>query len=481
VTEHASALVDDLLRPASLARDVERGLLGHILGRLEWPEQRYPMLAAWTEQWSRPAGEQHDALPLVHARHPQPVNTTTRVEVHPVVMRRAEPRPVPVVQAERRRHSEPIRAATPTRDEPTITHPVSAAPPPRVEPATRTSPRVREPTSTRSAELPRVVSAFRRDSPTLPGATPRLAAPRPDLSPGTAEPTLTHPAPALSPRTDGPAARHDLSPRTGTASSLDLSPRTGNANSHDLSPGPGDPVLHPARPTRTSLAPHPLAAALRPDTITIDPPLVHATPAPAASTRATDSRPDHDAPRGDAPRGDVPALVSGQPRIAATHSAPPSDPELVHTHATGIAAPAAHDDPITPHAAPLPHPSATPRVAPRRAVTARAPQPTPTIAARWIADDDAPPLQRPRAAARPAQVDLPHVVTPAPSTPQPARRPVPEAIPVATAARPNNTTTTPTTTTAPQPALDLDAVVDTTMRRLGRELERARGLRKALR
>ena len=34
-------LVDELLRPARLARDVERGVLGQILGRSDWPVLRY--------------------------------------------------------------------------------------------------------------------------------------------------------------------------------------------------------------------------------------------------------------------------------------------------------------------------------------------------------------------------------------------------------------------------------------------------------
>lgn len=495
MTDQGSALVDDLLRPVRLARDVERGLLGHILGRLEWPEQRYPMLAAWTEQWSRPAGEQHDNLPLVHARHPQPVHTTTRVEVHPVALRRADPpRPVPVVQAERRR-GEPTRVTTPSprHDEPAITHasaspavthasaspasshpPASPAPPSRRdEPTTPANPRTREPASTRATELPRVVSAFRRDRPQIPGAPPVRPAPTLDLSPGPGDATLTH-----------AATRTDMSPRSGDTRQPDLSPGPGRVPAPDLSPSPGEPSAA-SGPT-----PRPPAVALRSDAVTIDPPLVHTAtshePAATSSTaHASAPQSSLDVPRSDAPRSDAPRLASSVPRVAATASATPADPQLVHAQAAS-AAPTIHPalaDPAADSPDALPHPTARPPVArSRRAVTARSPQPTPTIAARWVADDDAPPLHRPRTTARASQPELPHVVTPQPVT-APARRPVPEASPVATT-RPAPLPTTTTTTTqqpVPRPALDVDAVVDTTMRRLGRELERARGLRKALR
>jgi len=485
-----SALVDDLLRPVRLARDVERGLLGHILGRLEWPEQRYPMLAAWTEQWSRPAGEQHDSLPLVHARHPQPVHTTTRVEVHPVAMRRADPpRQVPVVQAGRRRR-EPTRVTTPSprHEDPAITHasaspatthasaspavtPASASPAPpsrRDEPTTPTPPRTREPASTRATELPRVVSAFRRDRPQIPGAPPVRPAPTPDLSPGPGDAALTH-----------AATRADMSPRAGDTRQPDLSPGPGRVPPRDPSPSPGEPSAASA-PT-----PRPPAVALRSDAVTIDPPLVHTATSPEPAAAPASAHPRAPQSSLDAP-GDAPRLASSVPRVAATASATSADPQLVHAQAAS-AAPTMHPALAAPAAAAspdaLPHPTARAPVArSRRAVTARSPQPTPTIAARWVADDDAPPLHRPRTTARSSQPELPHVVTSQPVT-APARRPVPEASPVTTT-RPAPLPTTTTTTTpqpVPRPALDVDAVVDTTMRRLGRELERARGLRKALR
>lgn len=500
MTDAVSAFIDELLRPARLARDVERGLLGDILGRLDWPTRRYPMLAAWTEQWSRPAEEPQNSVPLVHARHPAPISTTTihHVDVHPVPLRRAaDPRPAPpLVQAKRtatptppaapKTSRSPMSSSPSTSSSPLAPSPVAPAPPSQREPTRPT--RTRE--SSRPVSLPRVVSAFRPDL----SVRPAEPAPAPTLPHGR-EPAHTPHAPIAAPSSAPTVTREPV------ASSV---PPT----------SPGTPT---ANPTVTAHRPADLA----------DSPLVHAAPpAPHESSTPQQSHSDPAPPRPQPTPTDLPRVAAtvepaARPDVPLVHIDPAASPSatptsLPHASLAPQSSPAPHTSPsstttrpvttprvaetttprVDPLESPLPHPSSPDVPRPRPVV---APQSTPvtrartsrpaTIAARWIADDEAPPLHRPPAA-RPQRVELAHAVTPpAPAAPTVARRPVPEASPSPATSRSSSaptTTTTPPSPSSPSPSspsasLDVDAVVDTTLRRLGRELERARGRRRAFR
>ena len=504
MTDAASAFIDELLHPARLARDVERGLLGDILGRLDWPTRRYPMLAAWTEQWSRPAEEPQNSVPLVHARHPAPISTTTihHVDVHPVTMRRAaDPRPAPpLVQA--KRPATPTPTAAPGASRPPASPATSPAPPatstasPAPSPVAPAPPTQREPTRpahtrepSRTVSLPRVVSAFRPDlsvrpaepahAPTLPhGREPAHTPHAPIAAPSSAPPTITR----------EPAASSVTPTSSGTPTANPI------VTAHRPADLADSPLVHAA-----PLAPHESSTAQQ----------SHSDPAPQRPQPAPADLPRVAATMEPAARPDVP-LVHIDP-TASPSATPASSP---HASLTPQLSPAHHTStsstttrPVTtprvaetttprvdPQDSPLPHP--TPPAAPRPVVApqsapvtrARATRPA-TIAARWVADDEAPPLHRPPAA-RPQRVELSHATSAsAPASPTVARRPVPEASPSPTTAR---SSSAPTTTTTPQlpsspspsppsPSLDVDAVVDTTLRRLGRELERARGRRRAFR
>ena len=73
-------LVRTLLRPTLLARDVDHGWIGDLLGRSAWAEQRLPLLASWTAQWSQDSDDDHPELPVVHARPLAPAGLTIEFE-----------------------------------------------------------------------------------------------------------------------------------------------------------------------------------------------------------------------------------------------------------------------------------------------------------------------------------------------------------------------------------------------------------------
>lgn len=460
------ALVDDLLRPLRLARDAERGWLGALVGRAAWPELRYPLLAAWTAQWSPDDAEPASALPIVHARNPTAEthsHSETRTLVQRVVMRAAPEAPpiaTPRVQAKR---PEPARTAPRVEV-------VAAAPEPAIDLA---PPRPR-----REVELPRVVAAFRRDMSERPGSTTR---PRP---------------PALAPATAG----------APTPAPVPATPVT-------IHPAPaGPPIVHAARGSQAPTATPAQTAAPAPTHD--DPPLVHRD-APRTDAPRTADAADHDPPDRHAPRTDLPRVAArtdaDAPRLATPHVAAPR-PASPHADAPPHATPHADAPRTTPHTPDPPRASpraADPRVAPRvvTATTDRSddpplshptsippratprvrarihgqPAPTaPRVAARWEPDAPAPGRAAPRrAAARPASAnELPHpqprTITPAPERREPAPHgrefsPVP------------STMSSPAQPPPAAPRIDVDALVETVQRRLARELGRARDLRRALR
>lgn len=465
-------LVDELLRPARLARDVERGVLGQILGRSDWPVLRYPMLAAWTDQWSRAGDESPHDLPIVHARLAHHTTHTTRVDIHPVLLRpAATPAPQPVAHARRPAAATPPATTRPAPAPATPATPATQQPPAAAAPTTPTTPTdppivQRAPQATPRAELPRVVAAFRRD-----------------LSEGPAHAPLTHPAPPAS-----PSAREVSVTIAAPPIPITPEPRPTDRAPSDQARAPA--MLAP--PHRDAL----VVEAVRPAP-PADPDLVHAAPtthaqptSPVAPTASRSAQPrvtdlPHAAPRPAVP--DTTAPVAARPVRVAPHDLAVDDlPPLVHTTAPQPAPTTITEDaPLAPHASPRsssarPHTPGEPvatRPAPAPAPVRRD-APRPAIKAQWVATPgDAP---RPHARARPA-LDLPHlpVAAVAPSTPT-ASRPVPSASPPH-APTPTTTTTTTTPTPTPPPPIDLDAVVDTALRRLGRELGRAHDLRRAIR
>lgn len=477
-------LVSDLLRPARLARDVERGVLGQILARSEWPERRYPMLAAWTEQWSRPGDESPDTLPIVHARlpSPAPVSHTTRIDVHPVQLRRisttttvpvaharpAPPQPTPTPSVPRAAQPAPTpttpRPAQPTStpvtphptqpvDLTTLINTVEAARAPQPSPPARDPPRrtddlPRDPP--RRDGLPRIVAAFRR------------------LSEGPGDSALPHPSPVATIPAIRPATEPSSEPVTARPASDPGAPPPRTVTTILASPPYDAPLVHrdPAAPSSPEpstssplprTTPHPLDAAAQP-------PFVHSEPRTApAATRVT---------------------------VTPHAAAAPADPTLVHP--TTAREPPTDHEPSAPAprsaptpASPSPAPVVTARLAARPSVRAAAPPLA--VKAQWVTTAD--PAEAPRTHPRPlarASLELPHpiVTPPSPSRehPTPATtRPVLEASRQPTAPQPAKAPTPAQPAPSPTPPVDVEAVVDGALRRLGRGFDRARDLRRAIR
>ncbi|HEY0138338.1 MAG TPA: hypothetical protein VGB85_29840 [Nannocystis sp.] len=433
-------IVRELLRPLLLARDVERGWLGVLLGRAAWPELLYPMLAAWNEQWSGSEDGSHGALPIVHARPPVHA-TTLETHVHhaAVVPRKTTTAPSlvapPRVQA--RRASETSAPTTPAkRDAPAgdrlvlETRTITEAPPADRDPEPRRPP---------ERPLPRVVAAFRKDLSESAGRAP--ARREPAAAPAPAPPAASQPhtsaaptRPTVEPRSPTPPPAARLQPVPG-----DMPPRvhpSAPAVTPSQGPVPGDiPLLHP-----------PAAVAPSQQPVPGDIPLVHPT-APAVT------------PSQQPVPGDIPLVHARAPDLLASP-----------TPARRIAAPT---DPSI--STPTPHPRVTARQ-PATPVPARTGARTaPPVPARWAEPSVTPP---PRAPARsPLTSDLSH---PRPVIPQPpqerprlASTPTPQPAP--------SVSPTPASQPPAPPPLDVESLIKTVEQRLAREFARARDLRRALR
>lgn len=472
-------LVRELLRPTALARDVEAGWIGDLLGRSAWPELRLPLLAAWTAQWSADADDEAPELPVVHARPlgQSPPTAAPGPIVQVQLQSATKPTPAELPAAA------PLRAALRPLRDPVSTPPLAHAPaavlastsspapsasspaPSAASPASILTPRPRAPGSSdlaasvdagparppahaaatddanrerpASTELPRVVAAFqrarldRRGPAPAPAATgPRPAAPQDPIAGIAAPPATTTTTPTM-PATDPPplpraAARAPIdAPRVD----IDLAHTPGPSGhvARDSSPTPPPPPGPPRDelprvpgepPAAGRLAPAPLREAATP------------SPLPVAEARRPDAAPPRATPR-DLSQSAAP---SAAPPRAVLRPAEPARP----VRARGLPG----------ERAPLAVPAA------------------------WSGDPPAP--TRPG----PPRTELPHTHAPRPEEP---RRAVPTiaSSPVRTDIQPASPVAAPAP--APAPTIDIEALIDTVQRRLARELGRARELRRAIR
>ncbi|MBK9756197.1 MAG: hypothetical protein IPO88_22410 [Nannocystis sp.] len=475
-------LVRELLRPTALARDVEAGWLGDLLGRSAWPELRLPLLASWTAQWSPDSDDEAPALPVVHARPLGPSPPTdapglvVQVQLQPSAPAEAAAAPPP------RAALRPLRDATPT-PAPPLAHapaavvasapaPSAASPQPTPGPRAPTSdlaasahaeparPPARattdEPSRQRpsSAELPRVVAAFQRERPGRHGQAPAptTTGPRPAASqdpiaaiaatPATTptSPTTPTPTTAATPATPATQRTHRPGPpRAPVQAPIDVLPLVHNTLSH--TPGPSG---HVAGDSSTTPPPGPARDQL---------PRVPDEPTPHSGRLAAAP------PREPAVPAALPVAEARRPPAAPPRATPPRD--LSQSTAPPAAPPRAVLRPAEP-AAP---------VRARGLPGERAPL---TAPATWSGDPPTP--TRPG----PPRTELPHTHAAATRPDEPRRAPPTIASsPVRTDIQPATPVSAPAQ--PPAPALDIEALIDTVQRRLARELGRARELRRAIR
>jgi len=470
-------LVRELLRPTTLARDVEAGWIGDLLGRSAWPELRLPLLAAWTAQWSADADDDAPELPVVHARPlPQQTQGDAPTQLGPV---QAHATIKPSAPAEAAAAPPPRAALRPLRD-PVSTPPLAHAPaavlasasspasspaPSTASPAPTLAPRPRVPASSElatsvhaeapparaatddpqrerpaSAALPRVVAAFQRERLERRGRAPEATGPRPAPPQDRTPPATTTTTTTATQRTDPPGL-----PRAPAQAPIDAPPPPTVHNDLAHTPGLSGHVARDSSPTPSP--PGPARAEL---------PRVTGEPATGPGRLA--SAP----PREPAAPAELPVAEARRPGAAPPRATPPRPP----TDLSQSAAP-----PTAPPRAVLRPAEPAPPVRARGLPGERAPL---AIPAAWSGDPPAP--TRPG----PPRTELPHSHAAAtrPDEPRPAP-PTLASSPVRTDIQPASPTAAPAQ--APAPALDIEALIDTVQRRLARELGRARELRRAIR
>lgn len=517
-------LVRALLRPTLLARDVDHGWIGDLLGRGAWAEQRLPLLASWTEQWSPDADDERPELPVVHARPLAPAEAPA-----PALVQVATRRPEMIAEAP----ALPVAALRPLAAHKPASRPGSPAVPPapvlhsHPEPASdlpagervasRLPPRgeaaVEEPTRRlSSAELPRVVAAFQRNRQGRAGqAGPRTTeAPRTTETPRTtaapheprqtAPTTATVPEPALPAHAtthmplagarELPAFDGDMPHATGLPGHVarDMSAPAAKRAASSSQADSDAPPLGASAPLRSDVGPPHVRVQAGSD---VEPHHVNvqAGNAPGPSRVRVHTPVDDDAAlshvgaplRSDAEppsqRQSAPAHAQAgllQPRVAeARPAAPrpsasvPSDPRLPNlSKSTGT--------PALPARAVLRPVEAGPPVR-ARPVPRGEPSP-PVVPAAWPRDEAAPGREQPGA----RRTELPHTHAAPPRLDEP--RPAPTGA-APSPVRTDISTPTPAPAAAQPPAspLDIEALIDTVHRRLARELGRARELRRTIR
>lgn len=509
-------LVRSLLRPPLLARDVDGGWIGDLLGRSAWAEQRLPLLAAWTAQWSAEDDEDRPELPVVHARPlvlaeapaavvQALVQVATRGVSAPAAAPASAPAPAPAAApAPAPTFALPSAVLRPLVDgsqlvarpgSPTLSRPSTMPAPVLAEPDSV----VRAPAESRpgerevaepvrrlsSAELPRVVAAFQRErpgrgaaaTPAAPGVTEALV-PRANVAPS---PRLSGPGEASQPAPELPVVPAIEAMREatteGTTEPMTLArARPRGALDH---PEDRDDLAHPAGPFGHVSG-------------DISPPAAAVLPAAAAASRR------QDAVVGDAPRVahlrsaetwtspslPVPALAIDQAEIVRPRLGQGAQDDVALARPAARRSGAQVDDLSQSSgdaglARAVLRPATAPAVARGRAVAAG--QVKPVAPAAW-AGVPAAPAREPSGARR---SELPHA--PAAPVRGDEQRPAPATF-GASPVRSDRPAVTPTPATTPTPAatppaerLDIEALIDTVHRRLARELGRARELRRTTR
>jgi hypothetical protein len=520
-------LVRALLRPTLLARDVDHGWIGDLLGRGAWAEQRLPLLASWTEQWSPDADDERPELPVVHARPLAPAEAPAVPAVVQVATRRpetiAEAPALPVAALRPLAAHEPAsRPGSPAVPPAPVlhSHPEPASDLPAGERVTSRLPpggeaAVEEPTRRlSSAELPRVVAAFQRDRPGRAGqagprttGTPRTTeTPRTTAAPPeprqTAPTTATVPEPALPAHATAhmplagarelPSFDGDMPHATGLPGHVarDMSAPAAKRAASSSQADSDAPPLGASAPLRSDVGPSHLRVqadgapgpsrvdvqagnAPGPSRVRVHTPVDDDTAlSHVGAPLRSDAEPPSQRPPAPAPAQTEPVRphispAAPRPSASVPSASDPSDPRLPNlSQSTGT--------PALPTRAVLRPVEAGPPVR-ARPVPRGEPSP-PVVPAAWPRDEAAPGREQPGA----RRTELPHTHAAPPRADEP--RPVPTGA-AHSPVRTDISTPTPAPAAAQPPAspLDIEALIDTVHRRLARELGRARELRRTIR